>query len=295
MATTRGNPGSGAATDTDRLRASLLAAADDYVDGHGIWPLGESATDWLADPSAVAAQVSVQRAGPHVGYTLRFGDSYELLTENVGVAAQQLAELPATATVWARGRTSPVREAALAAGWQAQRRLLLLHRDLPDPLPDPALPPGYRVRQYLPADAAGWLAVNRAAFVELPDQGGWGPAELTARLQAPWFDPAAMLVLESPTGLAGSVWAKVTGNPADAAHEGGEIYVVAVHPAHQGRGLGRALVLAGLTVIHRAGHSRAHLYVDSGNVAARGLYRALGFTEHEEVVALRPPAPSSGP
>lgn len=292
MAITRGTEHCGAAKDCHRLRASLLAAADNYVDGHGIWPLGESATDWLADPSAVAPQVSTHLEGQHVGYTLRFGDTYELLTENVDVAAQQLAALAAPATVWARGRTCPVRVAALASGWQVQRRLLLLHRDLPDRLPTPELPPRYRVRQYLPADADGWLAVNRAAFVDLPDQGSWGPSELAARLQAPWFDPGALLVLESPTGLAGSVWAKVTGNPADAAHEGGEIYVVAVHPDHQGQGLGRALVLAGLAVIHRAGHSRAHLYVDSSNVAARRLYRALGFTEHEEVVALRPPAPS---
>ena len=59
----------------------------------------------------------------------------------------------------------------------------------------------------------------------------------------------------------------------------GEIYVIAVDPAFQGRGLGRQLVLAGLESLWDRGVSEGMLYVDHDNEAARKLYFSLGFLD----------------
>jgi mycothiol synthase len=57
----------------------------------------------------------------------------------------------------------------------------------------------------------------------------------------------------------------------------GEIYVLAVAPAHQGQGLGKALLLDGLAHLSRAKANAAVLYVDSGNDRATRLYESVGF------------------
>ncbi|HET7429997.1 MAG TPA: GNAT family N-acetyltransferase, partial [Nocardioides sp.] len=59
----------------------------------------------------------------------------------------------------------------------------------------------------------------------------------------------------------------------------GEVYVVAVDPAAQGRGLGRAVTAAGLAHLAARGVSRVILYVESDNHPAIATYSHLGF-EH---------------
>ena len=59
----------------------------------------------------------------------------------------------------------------------------------------------------------------------------------------------------------------------------GEIYVIGVDPAFQGRGLGRALTLLGLDWLHRERNiDHGMLYVDGANAAAIAMYTRLGFT-----------------
>ena len=57
----------------------------------------------------------------------------------------------------------------------------------------------------------------------------------------------------------------------------GEVYVVGVHPAEQGTGLGRALTLAGLHYLRGREIPSVMLYVDGDNTAAIRLYASLGF------------------
>ncbi|MGH9132205.1 MAG: mycothiol synthase, partial [Acidimicrobiales bacterium] len=165
---------------------------------------------------------------------------------------------------------------AAANGLVRGRELLQMRRELPLSLPA-SLPAsedlavrGFRVGE----DEQAWLEVNNRAFAQHPEQGGWTIQTLLRREHEAWFDPAGLLLHEVDGRLAGFCWTKVH---ADLTPPLGEIYVLAVDPEHQGSGLGRRLVVAGLGWLADAGLVTAMLYVDSVNVAALSLYRDLGF------------------
>ena len=212
--------------------------------------------------------------------------------------------------LWAHGEQSGAAPLAASLGFRRSRTLFQMRRSLYAALPDPVWPPGVRLRSFLPGlDDEEWVALNAAAFVDLPDQGGWTIDDLHVRMREPWFDPAGFLVAVEPgpdgvERMIGFHWTKVHGADAhhpghvhahahdgqethehahDEAHHGhepiGEVYVVGIDPAHRGRGLGRALTLAGLQHLRALGLPDAMLYVDAQNTAAIALYASLGFTK----------------
>jgi mycothiol synthase len=166
-------------------------------------------------------------------------------------------------------------DTATAAGLVLVREVLQLRRPLPA---DP--PPPLDVRPFRPGtDDEAFLTVNNRAFRWHPDQSGWTTAELHAAEAEPWFDADGFLLHERDGRLAGFCWTKV--HPAtDVDPALGEIYVIAADPDFTGIGLGRALTLAGLDHLARRGLTVGMLHVEGTNVAARGLYDALGFTQH---------------
>ncbi|HEX9497386.1 MAG TPA: mycothiol synthase [Mycobacterium sp.] len=181
------------------------------------------------------------------------------------------------ARIWAHGNLAPARATAGALGLVVVRELMQMRRPLTD-LPAVTVSDGVRIRTYAgPADDAELLRVNNAAFAWHPEQSGWTEADIAERREEPWFDPAGlfMAVDVHSDKLLGFHWTKV--HRADL----GEVYIVGVDPAAQGRGLGATLTLAGLhhlaERLSNSSDSMVTLYVEADNSAAVNTYRRLGF------------------
>lgn len=65
----------------------------------------------------------------------------------------------------------------------------------------------------------------------------------------------------------------------------GEVYVVAVAPEGQGRGLGKLLTAVGIHYLAERGLREVELYVEGDNTAALRTYAGTGFVEHVRHVA----------
>jgi mycothiol synthase len=186
--------------------------------------------------------------------------------------------------VWAHGHLPGAVGLARALDFRQVRELwqMLVHLDpkvlaeLPEFAAD-----GLRLRPFVVGqDEAAWLAVNARAFVKYPEQGGWTEADLQDREATEWFDPAGFLLAEDEaTGaIAGYHWTKQHRRAAGGGSPIGEVYVLGVDPAYQGRGLGPALTLAGLRYLSSLGITEVILYVDGENAPAIATYRKLGFS-----------------
>lgn len=164
---------------------------------------------------------------------------------------------------------------AAEVGLRRGRDLFQMRRRLPvegrhSSVPTRAFRPG--------SDEEAWLSVNNRAFKGHPEQGSWTRSDLEDREAQDWFDPEGFRLHEVEGELAAFCWTKVQDdehNPGEI----GEIYVIAVNPDFQGRGLGSELVLAGLEYLAAAGIEKAMLYVDRDNEEARRLYAKLGFED----------------
>jgi mycothiol synthase len=194
--------------------------------------------------------------------------------------------------LWAHGQHPAAEALALGMGFERTRVLLQLRRSLHAPLPTPELPPGVTVREFLPGqDDAAWIALNNRAFRGHPEQGAWTTEDLHRREQESWFDPAGFFLAEHEGDLVGFHWTKVHGSdpsPDSHGHEPiGEVYVVGVDPAFEGRGLGPALTLIGLRHLRSLGLTQVMLYVDETNHRAIALYEHLGFTRWDVDVTFR--------
>lgn len=193
------------------------------------------------------------------------------------MARQGLTEGGDGTQVWAHGNLEAARATAASLGLSVVRELLQMRRPLTD-LPAVTIPDGVRIATYSgPADNAELLRVNNSAFAWHPEQGGWTEADIDERRGETWFDPNGLfLALDETSGkLLGFHWTKV--HNADL----GEVYVVGVDPAAQGRGLGAALTLVGLhhlaDRLSDSSKGAVMLYVEADNSAAVKTYERLGF------------------
>ncbi|WP_222710695.1 mycothiol synthase [Quadrisphaera setariae] len=224
-------------------------------------------------PLEGAAELLVDPAARRRGLGSLLAEQLELLADGSGPSE------PSELVVWAHGGSAAAAALARRRGYGPVRELQHRRRPLgPDaPLPPLELPDDVALRAFeVGRDEQAWLDLNARAFASHPEQGRWTAADLAARQAEPWFDPAGLLLaVDAQRGrLLASHWTKVEGS---AGHRAGEVYVVAVDPAAQGRGLGTAVVLAGLHHLDTAGCASAELYVEADNAAALRLYERLGF------------------
>lgn len=153
----------------------------------------------------------------------------------------------------------------------------LLRRDLTTPLPTPHWPAAVRLDHYREELAPAIHAVLR----HTQDQGG-GRVPPLAQWREQFtsdaeFDPTLCLVASNAEGILGvsQCWTSAF------------IKNLAVHPAAQGQGLGRALLLHTFAVFKRRGEAFVDLKVLESNTRARRLYESAGMT-----FVLRGPAPA---
>jgi mycothiol synthase len=196
---------------------------------------------------------------------------------------------------------STAEERSLATDNGLSQSAPLLHMRCALPLASQQrLPAGFVTRPFRPGiDDEEWLAVNSRAFASHPEQGDWNSEVLSARMTESWFDPSGFLIYEVAGRIAGFCWTKVheagydhdhgdtvdDAAPHDASSPVGEIYVIGVDPAHHGKGLGRALTIAGFSHLANRGIRRGMLYVAGDNAAAIRLYESLGMrvAHHDDV------------
>ena len=210
--------------------------------------------------------------------------------------------------VWARGALPGAVALAEGLGMTRTRELLRMRRRAAD---GPALPERRPVEgvefgtlaeavseggdRWPGLDArAEFLRVNNAAFHWHPEQGGWTPAQLDERLAVDWVDTGAIFLAVDTAAdtataagaataaagaaprLAGFHWTKTVAEPGEPVE--GEVYVVAVDPADQGRGLGGVLTSIGVEHLEGpVGAESVVLYVEGDNRPAIRTYEKLGF------------------
>ncbi len=150
------------------------------------------------------------------------------------------------------------------------RDLYRMERSLPMDSPSSVKTRPFVVGQ----DEAAWVEVNNRAFSQHREQGGWTLEQVAERQLEPWFDPDGFRLHEIDGEIAAYCWTKVHN---DENPPVGEVYVIAVDPSYHGRGLGRALTLAGYEHLAARGLTRAMLFVDADNTPALNLYLKLGL------------------
>ncbi len=253
--------------------------------------LGDALRRDLAHPAArssgFAAREAYARAAPaENGKGWIVGYSPGVATIGVGLATELLMRCLAhvadhgggDVTLWREGAVADDDRAARAAGLDVDRELLQMRVALPlVPTNDAELPPAVTLRTFVAgSDDDAWIAVNNRAFAGHAEQGDWDRTTLAARRREAWFDPS-MFVLATEAGrIIGFNWLRR--HPANGPDpEAGEIYAIGVDPDAQGRGLGRALAIAGLARLEARGIRRGLLYVAADNAGAIELYRSIGF------------------
>jgi mycothiol synthase len=282
---------------TARIREILAAAT--AVDN--VAPLGEQAVaaigrDGIAEVTVSSADivvgyanVSPARDGEPAMIELVVDPAHRQRGHGKRLLTQALEQVSGPRRVWAHGDLPAARALAHSLGLTSQRELLQLRRPLAQSeLPPLAVPDDLVLRTYAgTSDDAEILRVNNVAFEWHPEQGGWTASEITARTGAGWFDPAGLFLVfdaADPDTLLGFHWTKV--HPAEGDSPAlGEVYIVGVDTAAQGRGLGRLLTLAGLHHLQARGLDEVELYVEGDNKAALNTYSKLGFAQYAIDVA----------
>lgn len=158
-------------------------------------------------------------------------------------------------------------------------RSLRMARSLTEPVPEPQLPPGFRLRH-----VAGEQEVEEAtALVEL-HRAAFGTANMTveerlAMMRVPDYDPELDLLVVAPDGrMAAYCMASISREENElSGRKDGYTDPVATHPDFRRRGLARALLLTAMQELSRRGMETALLGTSSENIAMQRAAQAVGF------------------
>lgn len=225
----------------DRVVAVGVAAHHGHVDGTGHW--------------------SVETA-------LEAGLRFSEFEERILHAALALVPADQAVSVWSHRQSLDAE--LVKAGFVATRELAYMSISLPIEDQGEVV----RTRPFQPSDTSEILALNRAAFSSHREAGTLEEREFHVMLDQHGMGTSGLRVFEEAGEIYGFCWTRVHPNG------DGEIFRIAVNPKRQGRGIGRALVLAGFDHLAREHDvSIGTLWVDRSNETAVRLYSALGMVD----------------
>ena len=235
------------------------------------------------------------------GFALLHGQILDLAVhpdsrgQGVGTALAEAA-LGSTDKVEAWSHADHPAAARIAArfGIPRERELRIMSRPTALPVSDVTVPPGVRIRTFLPEDEDALLEVNAAAFAHHPEQGHMTHEDFRERVSEAWFDPDGLFLAvpeedDPELPVLGFHWTKVH---RDEDPPYGEVYVVATNPKAAGRGLGTVLTNVGLRHLATQAIDEVILYVDGDNDPAIAVYERQGFTPVRTEVQYRGPVSS---
>ncbi|GGM83650.1 hypothetical protein GCM10011609_19520 [Lentzea pudingi] len=178
--------------------------------------------------------------------------------------------LPAGTVYVESPRGTRFQELMFERGWQSDVPWTPLRRDLAAPVPDS----GVRVEVIGPDRADVHAGVIRASFEKSTFTGERWHAMASG---SPHADARCLVAFDDGEAAAAiTVWSAGTGRP-------GLVEPMGVHRDHRGKGLGKAITLAGAAALRELGSSSALVCTPSSNAGAVATYRAAGFAALPEV------------
>ena len=146
-----------------------------------------------------------------------------------------------------------------------------------DTVADAEIPAGYSLRTF--AETADSEALTRLQNAAFADSWGFSPnsvEDVEARLGFKTSPHDGILLVMDDSEQVAYNWTFYAAGDSESI---GRVSMTGVHPDHRGRGLGRAVLLAGIQSLMAKGVDQIELEVDHENFAASELYRSVGFTE----------------
>jgi len=135
-----------------------------------------------------------------------------------------------------------------------------------------------RWRPLQPNEVESLTQLQNRSFV-----GAWGynantVEEIIYRIRLPNCSPEDVILAFDSDKPIGYCWTRITFWKNKAPGEGrGRIYMLGMDPDYRGRGLGRELLLVGLSYLKSKGLQVVELTVDTENKVACALYKSVGF------------------
>ncbi|MEW6491752.1 MAG: GNAT family N-acetyltransferase [Cyanobacteriota bacterium] len=167
-------------------------------------------------------------------------------------------------------------------GFIADRYFFTMELSLSDPIPEPQFPQGFTLYQGNEQDAEAKVELYNQAFIDHWNHHPLTVERIKQELNKPYYRPELDLIAVAPDGtFAAFCYCEI--NPEENIRNGrneGWIACLGTRRGFRKRGLGRAMLLAGIQQLKEASVNAVRLGVDTQNPSgALRLYESVGFRQ----------------